>query len=241
MKIIAKPQPLGKRDRIINVKSDFLRLKKELIQKNKWDELQKLMKPNTPVSLWYAFSSVVLIFIVIYGAYNIIFPVGSVVSIVGLLLYTTIGLLIVARSIRALGNQCHDVSHNNIFSAIKANIWFGKFFLFPSMFYSRIAYITEHSSHHTNLGTPGRDLERVEFKYSDVTSKKTIGGKFWALYKPFLRDKEFLISSAFGDLFSCPRKEAVAIVLWWVVFLLGLGWIFGTAFSLFFFLLLDGK
>lgn len=192
-------------ERAINVRKEITFYIKELRGNGDWNRFQELMKPRPTISIWWLLRSISLSLVVCW-------------LITVSYWFLPLSILVIARSIRSIGNQCHDMCHQNIFKNKLKNTIYGKYLLMPILWYDFEIYCKEHLEHHAFLGDMTKDPDFI-------ANEKTIKAKdsdllaFMKLLLPCLFNYGFWRSSAFGDLYKMSPSSLSRVLCFWGVFL----------------------
>ncbi|MBE5322045.1 fatty acid desaturase [Pedobacter sp. MR2016-19] len=204
----------------ISVGAEVNEIKKALQAQSAFQELKDLMKPKTKISMGWILRSILSIAFATWLTYQFTYLLP-------------LGMLLLTRSLRALGNQVHDLSHFNIFKSAKVNKWLGTWILGPLMFYDFETFLNNHKPHHSELGVDGKDEDII---ICSKTIKPTDSDlvAFLKIYLPLLTDKKLWLSSVFGHLAKPTWKGRARILGFWALTMACIAAIFSFKIMIFF-------
>ena len=137
-------------------------------------------------------------------------------------LFFPISIVIISINQRTLRNILHDASHNNLYSNQKLNEYLSNFFAGYPLFEKTKYFRKAHLAHHRYLGIKNKDPDFVCINELDPTQKKSC----YQIYIMAIRNKKWLKSSNFGNLYYFNYKEILEVFFWWFIFLVTLIYIF---------------
>ena len=176
-------------------------------------QLRSLHDKRPLISLWWIFRNLLLIALAI-----LLFQVS--------IWLLPLSVILIGRCIRSLGNQCHEVSHQNIFKSKRLNKRLSRFFLMPLMFYDYGHYLKEHILHHKYLGQDGIDPDIIRLDLRRRRSENHLI-QYLLLLKPLLLNWSFIQSSLFGDFQIINAQKRLYIISWWSIVCLTIGFLRG--------------
>ena len=192
-----------------------------------WEQCKLQMHPHTRLSLWY------IARILLISAGTLAAGYWAMGYHWGWCLQPLV-LVLLCRSLVALGKHMHDASHRNMSHNSARQPWVKALarrlrlshhhvvndvlmhgLLAPLLWYDAALYSKEHQSHHAWLGTPGKDLELPTIA---AQAKKTL----WQAMQPFIFSWGWWRSAAIGHLTVMPLRRLLFTVSWWACLLLAL-------------------